>query len=108
MVTAFDTACEVLFSDPNLGESGTYTPNSGAAVSLKVIRNSRKMEQVGDPFGRVGHHIPAHSAEVLVRELAAEPEDGDCLQVGDEKFKVRSAEQDEEKLVWRLNLDKVG
>jgi hypothetical protein len=105
-VTAVQAAINLLFADPNLSVAATYRPRAGAEVSVRLLRQRRGHSDFDAGF-QVGATAPADHAELRVAEMAA-PQEGDVLDLGGgERYRVRKAELDGERLVWLLDLDRV-
>ena len=101
-MTAFATALDLLFADPNLSTPALYVPlGVGPGVEIRVMRRSpdRMVE-----FGAA--RLVSDSVVLDVRvsdcpELAA----GDRFEIGTEIFVVQGTPQrDRERLVWTVEL----
>lgn len=103
-MTAFDDAAAALLDDPNLGQDGTYTPDGGFAVSLRVIL-SRPDKEID--VGISGIHVPLLQASVLVSSLPSGASAGDTLTVGSTDYRVRQVTKDAQQIVAKLDLDPV-
>ncbi len=101
-MAAFQTMVDTLLADPNLAQAATYTPVSGAAKSVQVVRRTPPQEA-----GLFETHakLAAYAADVRLTEVS-QPQENDTLAVGGDTFKVRAWQFDEERLVWQLDLDK--
>lgn len=106
MTTAFDSAIDVLFTDPNLSGAATYTPLVGAARSVRVIPS--REDGVINPFG-AQIVLPTGSFDVRVSEVAS-PQKGDTITYGGETYRVQGEPRriDSQRLVWRLPAEPVA
>lgn len=95
----FAAAVDATFE--NLGVDGAYTPQGGAAVSVRVI--FKEPTEMAGLF-ETGLAAPAYEAEIRAPAVAS-PAPGDQLAVADKTYVVRQARQDALGLVWRLDLD---
>lgn len=104
-MTVFDTGISTLHNDRNLSVSATYCPKNGAEVTLRAIKLSRGHTESN--LFTTGMSAPADVAEVRVADVA-EPQEGDVLKIGTERFRVKKPEYDGERLTWRLDLARIG
>lgn len=100
-MNAFDDGVDALFTDKNLADDAVYTPVSGDAVNIRVVRTTPPQ---GVGLFTTGAYLPADMADVRISEIQ-EPFEGDQLTIGDKTFLVRNATRDPERLVWRLDLE---
>lgn len=104
MANAFIAAAAVLHADLNISEPATYyAGGAGPGVALRVIRSAPIAPAFG-PAGGMGSLQATCAVDLLIADLPTQPEPGDVLLMGDEEFKVQSAERDELRLTWRLML----
>lgn len=99
-MNVFDHALTVLFSDPNMSVSATYTPLGGAPFEVRLI------EQFPDDlhsFSEARFVSDTRAFDMMVVE-GFEPKAGDLILIGDDQRKVKSAPAREEtRRVWRLD-----
>ena len=104
MSNVFSAAAAVLHADQNLSEAATYyAGGAGPGQALRVIRSAPIAPAFG-PAGGMGSLQPACVVDVLVADVPTQPSPGDLLVMGDETFRVESAERDDLRLTWRLML----
>lgn len=101
MVNAFNTACDVLFADPNLGSAATFLPLAGGSSSVRVITRAP------DVYRDVGSSMvetPTLTLEVRVSECPVIVA-GDRFVVGSTTFTVQGAPlRDELQLMWQVDV----
>lgn len=86
-----------------LGVDGTYTPQGGAGIAVRVIfKEPTEMAGLFD----TGLAAPAYTAEIRASAVSSAAP-GDQLVVVGKTYVVRQARQDALGLVWRLDLDPV-
>lgn len=93
-----------LFTDENISTSASYTQAPAGAISVRIVRVNPPLQEIS--FGQTRAKLAAYGADIRQSEVA-QPKQGDLLTVGAENFKVIGFEYDAEKLVWKLNLDKI-
>jgi hypothetical protein len=84
-MSAFTSAIDALFADPNLGEDALWKAGGvGAGVAVRIIRKSPdRMAEFGDSravFPTVGIDIRRSEAATIT--------EGDLIVVGSETFKI--------------------
>jgi hypothetical protein len=114
-VTAFATALDAMFRDPNGTVAAVYTPHVGAPVTVRAA--VERPLQIGDGTVAPGYQLsPAAQAAALtayvrVSEVAAPTPKGDTFAPASgpyagKTYPVLSAELDETGLQWTLTLGK--
>jgi len=104
MSNAFTAAVAVLHADANLSEAATYYAGGiGPGVALRVIRSAPIAEAYG-PSGGMGSLQASIMADMLIANVPTQPAAGDRLVIGADDLRIKSAERDDLKLVWRLTL----
>lgn len=86
------------------GQTVTYTPSSGAPVTLTAVL-SRPDKEID--VGISGLHVPSWRADVRVAELPAGAAKGDVLDIDGQSFRVRQITRDALRIVAILDLDPV-
>ena len=84
-----------------LARDADYQPVAGPPVSVRVLllRPDRTA-----PIFEAHALLPSLTAEVRASEVPG-PAEGDVLGVDGASYRVRTAERDPERLVWRLSLE---
>ena len=101
-MTAFEEALDDLFADANLGRDALWRSGGvGAGVPVRLML--RQPDESAALFD-VHANLPKLAAEVRVSEVASAAE-GDLLEVDGASYRVRGAERDSERLLWRLSLE---
>lgn len=108
-MTAWTSASQVLAGNAALAEDGTYTPQGGSPVELKVAAGQGVIltpaEEVIQAFDTGARRPGAMVASITQEAVPARPQDGDTLVVGAKTFTIRSAEPDVADVFWELDLD---
>lgn len=100
-MTVFSSAIDVIFADDNMAVSGTLTPATGAASSVRVLL-SRPEE--AEPIFGVGAIVGKYKAEIRTSQLAALVE-GDTLTIGATNYTVENPlVGDADRLLWFMEL----
>jgi hypothetical protein len=103
-VTVWDDAFRTILNDDDLSEAATYyAAGAGPGQALRVIRSAPIAPAYG-PAGGMGSLQPVCVVDMLVADVPTQPAPGDLLVMGDETFRVESAERDDLRLAWRLML----
>jgi hypothetical protein len=103
-MTVWDDAFRTILNDDDLAESATYyAGGSGPGQALRVIRLAPIAPAFG-PAGGMGSLQPACVVDMLVADVPTQPSRDDLLAIGEEIFRVESAERDDLRLTWRLML----
>lgn len=98
-MTAFATAIDDLFADPNIAADAIYTPAGSDPMTARVIAR-RPDEIVG--FGDARIHTATIAFDVRVSEVPA-PVEGDTFTIGGETYVVQGEPvRDAERLVWTI------
>ena len=84
-----------------LARDATYLPAAGAALPVRLLL--RRPDAAAALF-ETRAILPQLSAEVQVSEVVASAE-GDRVEVDGGSYRVRTAERDPERLLWRLALE---
>jgi hypothetical protein len=99
-MSAFATAVDLLFADPNLAAEAIWQPADGEPFPVRVIAR-RADEVIG--FGEAQLWSEAAKFDVRVAEVPS-PHPGDRLLVGAETYLVQGEPvRDRERLIWTLN-----
>ena len=102
-MTAFAAATNVLFSDPNLSGTGTFTPFGGAPVSVRVI--PWQQEEGTIVFG-VTVQNPGRGFAISQADLPSRPRKRDQLLYGGTLYTCKAdARGDVEGSQWTLDVD---
>jgi len=98
----FDVMLDDLFADPHLARDATWRAGgAGDGVPVRLIL--RRPDETAAIFD-VHATLPRLAAEVRASEVAA-PAEGDLLSLDGADYRVRGAERDSERLLWRLSLE---
>jgi hypothetical protein len=101
-MSVFAEALEDLFADPNLARDALWRAGGGGD-GLPVRLALRRPDQTSALFG-VHASLPKLAAEIRASEVAA-PAEGDLVEVDGVSYRVRGADRDSERLLWRLSLE---
>jgi hypothetical protein len=100
-MTAFSSALDSLFGDPNIARTAIYTPAAGAPFPVRVI--ARRADAVTE-FGGGRLWSETTRLDVRVAEVA-QPRPGDRIVVDGEAFVVQGEPvRDRERLVWTIDV----
>jgi hypothetical protein len=100
-MTAFATAIDDLFADPNIAAEAIYTPAGGGPMTVRVIAK-RPDEIVG--FGDTRIHTATAMFDVRVSEVPA-PAESDTLEVGGETYVIQGEPvRDRDGLIWSVDM----
>jgi hypothetical protein len=100
-MTAFSSALDSLFGDPNIARTAIYTPAVGAPFPVRVI--ARRADAVTE-FG--GGRLWSETTRLDLRVCeVAEPRPGDRIVIDGEAFVVQGEPvRDRERLVWTIDV----
>lgn len=99
-MSAFATAIDALFDDPNMCVDGIYTAQGQAAVAVRVIETSADVQS---DWNGAQLHSAARLFDVRVSEIG-DPRPGDTIRVGGEDRVVQGEPvRDTQRLVWTLD-----
>jgi hypothetical protein len=99
-MTAFATAVDALFADPNLAREATYEPADGDPFPVRVI--ARRADAITE-FGDARLWSETTRSDVRVSEVAT-PRPGDRLVLDGESVVVQGEPvRDRERLIWTLD-----
>lgn len=99
-MSAFSSALDRLFGDPNLADTAIYEPAGGAAFTVRVT--ARRADAIAS-FGEARLWSETTRFDVRVADVP-EPRPGDRLLLDDEAFVVQGEPaRDRERLVWTLD-----
>lgn len=102
MVTAFSTAVDTLFNDPNLAVTATYTPKGGQPFLCQAIfHQSDAMSRLAD-----GLEVISRGTQIAVRVSdVANPGAGDVVTIGVVSYTVQGVQKhaDALRLTWLLD-----
>jgi len=101
MSLAFESALEVLFSDPNIGRDAVYIADGGTPVLVRVI--PRRADAVAD-FGDARLWSDTTRIDLRVSEVP-NPRPGDRIEIDGDAFLIQGEPvRDRERLVWTIDL----
>ena len=101
MISAFASAMEILFTDPNIGRDGIYIADGGAPLLVRVV--SRQADAITD-FGDARLWSETTRVDLRVAEITA-PRPGDRLEMDGDAFLIQGEPvRDRERLVWTVDL----
>ena len=99
-MSAFSSALDRLFGDPNIARTAIYTPAGGDSFPVRVV--ARRADAVTD-FGAGRLWSETTRFDLRVSEIAS-PRPGDRLVLDGEAFVIQGeAVRDRERLVWTLD-----
>jgi len=99
-MSAFATAIDALFADPNLAHEATYEPAEGDPLAVRVI--ARRPDALTD-FGDAKLWSATAVFDVRVSEVP-NPRPGDRLVLDEETFTIQGEPvRDSERLIWTLD-----
>ena len=101
-MSVFAEALDDLFADPYLARDAAWRAG-GADDGIAVRILLRRPDEAAALFD-VHASLPKLAAEVRASEVAA-PAEGDLIEVDGASYRVRGAERDSERLLWRLALE---
>lgn len=101
-MNAFADAMDAIFTDPNLSAEATWTSQSGASKTVRVILSA---PDATTNFG--DSRFVSDSAVVRVRVAdVAKPERGDTIVIDGDTLQVSAAPtRDRNRLVWKVEAD---
>ena len=101
MASAFASAMEILFTDPNIGREAVYTSDGSAPLLVRIV--SRQADAISD-FGDARLWSETTRIDLRVAEVAA-PRPGDRLEIDGDAFLIQGEPvRDRERLVWTVDL----
>lgn len=101
MASAFASAIEILFTDPNIGREAVYTSDGGSPLLVRIV--SRQADAISD-FGDARLWSETTRIDLRVAEVPA-PRPGDRLEIDGEAFLIQGEPvRDRERLVWTVDL----
>ena len=99
-MTAFASAIDALFADPNLAREAVYIADGGAPVLVRLM--PRRDDQITG-FGEARILSDSARFDLRVGEIA-EPRPGDRIEMAGDAFIVQGEPaRDPERLVWTLD-----
>ena len=100
-MSAFSSAVDGLFGDPNIARTATYAPAGGDPFPVRVV--ARRADAITD-FGAARLWSETTRFDLRVSEVAS-PRPGDRLVLNDETFVIQGEPvRDRERLVWTLDV----
>jgi hypothetical protein len=100
-MSAFATALDRLFRDPNLARTAIYSPAAGDPFPIRVM--ARRADAIAS-FGEARMWSETTRLDLRVAEIA-EPRPGDRILIDGEAFLVQGEPvRDRERLVWTLDV----
>jgi hypothetical protein len=99
-MSAFASAIDALFADPNIARDAIYTPAAGIPFPVRVIARR------GDLVSEFAERRVAAATVVLDLRLSEvpDPRAGDRIELGGEVLAVQGAPiRDSERLIWTLD-----
>ena len=101
MISAFASALDALFADPNIGRDAIYVADVGAPLLVRVV--ARRADAVSD-FGDARLWSETTRIDLRVAEVA-NPRPGDRIEIDGEAFLIQGEPvRDRERLVWTVDL----
>lgn len=101
MASAFASAVELLFTDPNIGREAVYTSDGGAPLLVRIV--SRQADAISD-FGGARLWSETTRVDLRVAEIMG-PRPGDRLEIDGDAFLIQGEPvRDRERLVWTVDL----
>jgi len=101
MISAFASALDALFADPNIGRDAVYIADGGTPRLVRVV--ARRADAVTD-FGDARLWSETTRIDLLVAEVA-NPRPGDRIEIEGEAFLIQGEPvRDRERLVWTVDL----
>lgn len=98
-MTAFASALDRLFADPNLARDAVWRPAVGDPVLVRIML--RQPDEVAS-FGESRFATDATLLDIRTSEVA-EPRPGDRIEIDGDLFVVRGEpRRDSERLIWRI------
>jgi hypothetical protein len=100
-MTAFASAIDLVFADPNIGVEAIYTSDGGAPVLVRAV--VRRPDEVTS-FGDARLWSETTRLDLRVAEVPS-PRPGDRIEIDGDAFLIQGEPvRDRERLVWTLNL----
>jgi hypothetical protein len=101
MISAFASALDALFADPNIGRDAIYVADVGAPLLVRVV--ARRADAVSD-FGDARLWSETTRIDLRVAEVV-NPRPGDRIEIDGEAFLIQGEPvRDRERLVWTVDL----
>jgi hypothetical protein len=101
LTSAFASALNALFADPNIGRDAVYIADGGAPVLVRVV--ARRADAVSD-FGDARIWSETTRLDLRLSEVA-NPRPGDRIEIDGEAFLIQGEPvRDRERLVWAVDL----
>jgi len=101
MISAFASALDALFADPNIGRDAIYVADGGAPVLVRVV--ARRADAVSD-FGDARLWSETTRIDLRVAEVAS-PRLGERIEIDGDAFLIQGEPvRDRERLVWTVDL----
>ena len=99
-MSAFSSALDVLFGDPNIARKATYVPAGGDPFPVRVV--ARRADAITD-FGAARLWSETTRFDLRAVEVA-NPRPGDRLVLDGESFVIQGEPvRDRERLIWTLD-----
>ena len=101
MISAFASALDALFADPNIGRDAIYVADVGAPLLVRVV--ARRADAVSD-FGDARLWSETTRIDLRVAEVAS-PRPGDRIEIDGDAFLIQGEPvRDRERLIWTVDL----
>jgi len=101
MISAFASALDALFADPNIGRDAIYVADVGAPLLVRVV--ARRADAVSD-FGDARLWSETTRIDLRVAEVAS-PRPGERIEIDGDAFLIQGEPvRDRERLVWTVDL----
>jgi hypothetical protein len=101
MASAFTSALDALFADPNIGRDAVYTADGGAPVLVRVV--ARRADTVTD-FGEARLWSETTRIDLRVADVP-NPRPGDRIEIDGDAFLIQGEPvRDRERLVFTVDL----
>jgi hypothetical protein len=99
--SAFATAIDVLFADPNLGVDAIYRAGGGEAPGTTVKAIVRQPDRIGT-FGETRIATETTMFDIRTSEVAA-PAEGDTIEMNGTIYVIQGEPiRDAERLIWTI------
>lgn len=101
MISAFASALDALFADPNIGQDAVYIADGGAPVLVRTV--ARRADVVSD-FGDARLWSETTRIDLRVAEVP-NPRPNDRIEIDGDAFLIQGEPaRDRERLVWTVDL----
>lgn len=103
MANAFTIAMSALLADANMAQDAIfYAGGAGPGVALRVLRQTATEPVMMG--GGLGSMRAQQIAIIATAELPDAPGPNDAIVIGTDRFRIESAETDDQRVSWRVTL----